>query len=282
MATFFPAETSAEGRAMTPRPFAVVHRRREAASIWTLELEPVDGEPLRPLPGQFTMVYAFGIGEVALSVSGVHDGRLIHTVAAVGAVTTAICAARPGTVLGVRGPLGNSWPLERAQGSDVVVVAGGVGLAPLRGALRHLLAHRGEYGELVLLYGSRSPAGVLYRAELERWRRLGMSVDVIVDAAGPEWPGQVGFVTELIPPARFDPDAAVAMVCGPEVMMTHCARALLDRGMAAEDVYVSLERSMRCGTGHCGHCQLGPTLVCRDGPVYGYDRVAPALHVREL
>jgi NAD(P)H-flavin reductase len=267
---------------MTPRPFAVVGRRREVPGVWTLELEPVDGEPLTPAPGQFTMVYAFGVGEVALSVSGTSGGRLIHTVAAVGAVTTAICAARPGSVLGVRGPLGNSWPLAAARGADVVVVAGGVGLAPLRGAVRHLLAHRGEYGELVLLYGSRTPATLLYRREFDRWRREGMTVDVSVDAAGADWPGRVGFVTELIGPAQFDADATVAMVCGPEIMMTHCARGLLDRGVAPENLYVSLERSMRCGIGFCGHCQLGPTIVCRDGPVYGYDKVAPVLHVREL
>jgi anaerobic sulfite reductase subunit B len=282
MATFSPAETLTGARSMTPRPFAVVSRRREVPGVWTLELEPVDGEPLTPAPGQFTMVYAFGVGEVALSVSGTSGGRLIHTVAAVGAVTTAICAARPGSVLGVRGPLGNSWPLAAARGADVVVVAGGVGLAPLRGAVRHLLAHRGEYGELVLLYGSRTPATLLYRREFDRWRREGMTVDVSVDAAGADWPGRVGFVTELIGPARFDPDATVAMVCGPEIMMTHSARGLLDRGVAPENLYVSLERSMRCGIGFCGHCQLGPTIVCRDGPVYGYDKVAPVLHVREL
>jgi anaerobic sulfite reductase subunit B len=282
MATYSPAEAPTGARSMTPRPFAVVSRRREVPGVWTLELEPVDGEPLLPAPGQFTMVYAFGVGEVPLSVSGTSGGRLIHTVAAVGAVTTAICAARPGSVLGVRGPLGNSWPLAEAQGADVVVVAGGVGLAPLRGAVRHLLAHRGEYGELVLLYGSRTPASLLYRREFDRWRRQGMTVDVSVDAAGADWPGRVGFVTELIGPARFDPDATVAMVCGPEIMMTHCARGLLDRGVAAERLYVSLERSMRCGIGFCGHCQLGPTIVCRDGPVYGWDKVAPVLHVREL
>jgi anaerobic sulfite reductase subunit B len=282
MATSLQAEAPAATPVWAPRPFRVVHRRREAPAVWTLELEPVSGAPLRPIPGQFTMVYAFGVGEVALSVSGDGDGRLTHTVAAVGAVTTAICDSRPGAVLGVRGPLGNGWPLAQARGSDVVVVAGGVGLAPLRGALRYLLEHRGEYGEVVLLYGSRSPASVLFRAEVERFRRRGMSVDVIVDAAGPEWPGRVGFVTELVPRARFDPEATVAMVCGPEVMMLHSARALLDRGVAAENIYVSLERSMRCGIGQCGHCQLGPTIICRDGPVYTYDQVATALRVREL
>ncbi len=282
MATSSPAEAAAPAGAMTPSPYRVAARRREAPGVWTLELEPVTGEPIAPLPGQFTMVYAFGIGEIAVSVSGTEGGRLVHTVAAVGAVSAAICAARPGSVLGVRGPLGNSWPLEAARGSDVVVIAGGVGLAPLRETVRHLLRHRGEYGDLALLYGTRTPASLLYGHELERWRRQGLAVDVIVDAAGPEWAGRVGFVTELIGPARFDPDAAVAMVCGPEVMMTHCARELIGRGVAPERVHVSLERNMRCGLGFCGHCQLGGTLICRDGPVYRWDEVAEPLGVRQL
>lgn len=282
MATSSPAELQAAGAAMAPRPFVVAARRREVPGVWTLELEPVDGEPLEALPGQFTMVYAFGIGEIAVSISGTGGGRLVHTVASVGAVSAAVCAARPGTVLGIRGPLGRSWPLEAARGADVVVVAGGVGLAPLRETVRHLLAHRGDYGELVLLYGSRTPATLLYRREIERWRRAGLTAALIVDAAGPEWDGQVGFVTELIGPAPFDADSAVAMVCGPEVMMTHCARGLLDRGVAEERLYVSLERNMRCGLGFCGHCQLGGTLICRDGPVYSWASIGRALGVREL
>lgn len=282
MATSSPADLRPGAPAMAPRPFVVVARRREVPGVWTLELEPVDGDPLTVLPGQFTMVYAFGVGEIALSVAGSGDGRLVHTVAAVGAVSSAIADARPGTVLGIRGPLGNSWPLAAARGADVVVVAGGVGLAPLRDAVRHALAHRSEYGDLVLLYGSRTPAALLYRREIELWRRQGLHAEVIVDAAAPGWDGQVGFVTELIGPASFDPDAAVAMVCGPEVMMTHCARGLLGRGLAPERLYVSLERNMRCGLGFCGHCQLGGTLICRDGPVYPWNRIAPALGVREL
>lgn len=282
MATSSPAELSTAAPAMAPRPFVVAARRREVPGVWTLELEPIDGEPLAVLPGQFTMVYAFGIGEIAISVSGTEGGRLVHTIASVGAVSAAVCAARPGTVLGIRGPLGNSWPLDAARGADVVVMAGGVGLAPLRETVRQLLARRKEYGELVLLYGSRTPATLLYRREIERWRRQGLTADLIVDAAGPDWAGRVGFVTELIGPAAFDPDAAVAMVCGPEVMMTHCARGLLDRGLPAERLYVSLERNMRCGLGFCGHCQLGGTLICRDGPVYAWDRIGEALGVREL
>jgi anaerobic sulfite reductase subunit B len=282
MAMSSPAEVHAPAAAMAPRPFVVVTRRREVPGVWTLELEPVEGAPLTVLPGQFTMVYAFGIGEIALSVAGADEGRLMHTVAAVGAVSSAVAGAQPGTVLGIRGPLGNGWPLDAARGADVVVVAGGVGLAPLRDTVRHLLAHRSEYGELVLLHGSRTPAALLYRREIELWRRQGLHAEVIVDAAAPGWDGQVGFVTELIGPAPFDPDAAVVMVCGPEVMMTHTARALLERGVAAERVHVSLERNMRCGLGFCGHCQLGGTLICRDGPVYSWDRIAAALVVREL
>jgi anaerobic sulfite reductase subunit B len=282
MATSSPAELSAAAPAMAPRAFVVAARRREVPGVWTLELEPVDGGPLAVLPGQFTMVYAFGVGEIAISVSGTEGGRLVHTIASVGAVSAAVCAARPGTVLGIRGPLGNSWPLDAARGADVVVMAGGVGLAPLRETVRRLLARRKEYGELVLLYGSRTPATLLYRREIERWRRQGLTAELIVDAAGPDWDGRVGFVTELIGAAAFDPDAAVAMVCGPEVMMTHCARGLLERGLPAERVYVSLERNMRCGLGFCGHCQLGGTLICRDGPVYAWDRIVDAVGVREL
>ncbi len=158
---------------MAPRPFRVTRRRRETNDTWTLELEPVSGAPLSVAPGQFTMLYAFGVGEVPISVSGQADGVLVHTVRAVGAVTEAICAAKPGTVLGVRGPLGNAWPL--GEGGDVVVIAGGIGLAPLRGVVYELVRRRGDFGEAALLYGSRTPAELLYPKELERWRRRSRS-----------------------------------------------------------------------------------------------------------
>ncbi|HEX7582389.1 MAG TPA: FAD/NAD(P)-binding protein, partial [Gaiellaceae bacterium] len=202
---------------------------------------------------------------------------------AVGAVSQAICAAKPGTVLGVRGPFGNVWPVEAAVGSDVVVVAGGIGLAPLRPALYHLLDHRGDYGEVALLYGSRTPADLLYKTELQRLRgRFDLQVDVTVDAAEGGWQGKVGVVPQLVATARFDPASTVALVCGPEIMIHYSARALLDRGVAPERIYISMERNMRCGLGHCGHCQLGPTLICRDGPVYRYDEMEELMAVREL
>ncbi len=268
---------------MTPRPFAVVGRRREAPGVWTLELEPVDGEPLTPAPGQFTMVYAFGVGEVrAVGVRRErrpadphrrrgrrrHDGDLRRRARA----ACSACADRSETAgrSTRRGARTWSWsPAESAW-------------RRCGGAVRHLLAHRGEYGELVLLYGSRTPASLLYRREFERWRRAGMTVDVSVDAAGADWPGRVGFVTELIAPARFDPDATVAMVCGPEIMMTHCARGLLDRGVAAERP-VRLARAQHA----LRHRLLRPLPARPDDRLPGragvrLRRVAPVLHVREL
>ena len=263
---------------MAPRPFTVRERVQETTDTWTITLEPVAGEPLSIAPGQFVMVYAFGIGEVPISVSA---PPLVLTVRAVGAVTEAICAGGRGAVLGVRGPFGTAWPIAAAREADVVVVAGGIGLAPLRPVVLHALERRDEYGEVALLYGARTPADLLYGVQLERWREHA-SVDVTVDAAEPGWGGKVGVVPRLVPTARFDPRSAVAFVCGPEIMMQFSVQALLDRGVPADRIHLSLERNMRCGLGHCGHCQLGPTLICRDGPVYAYETAAPWLEVREL
>jgi anaerobic sulfite reductase subunit B len=273
------SELHAPPGAMVPRPFRVAERVQETRDVWTLTLDAVGGEPLAVAPGQFVMVYVFGIGEVPISVSGASGerGPVVLTVRAVGAVTDAICAAEPGAVLGLRGPFGNEWPVAEAAGGDVVVVAGGIGLAPLRPVLTHAHGRRGDYGRVVLLYGARTPGDLLYRNELELW-----SADVTVDAAEAGWPGKVGVVPGLVPAARFTPAATTAFVVGPEVMMRFSVRALLERGVPAERIFLSLERNMRCGVGHCGHCQLGPTLICRDGPVYSYAAASPWLEVREL
>lgn len=283
MSTATSEPTEAVPGPMVPEPFRVTNRRRETRDTWTLELEPMSGERIVPEPGQFTMLYAFGIGEVPISVSGGIEGPLLHTVRDVGAVSHAICTAKPGSVLGVRGPFGNAWPVAAAVGCDIVVVAGGIGLAPLRPAYQHVLRNRADYGEVALLYGSRTPGDLLYRNELQRLRgRFDVQVDVTVDAAEGSWRGKVGVVPKLVAGARFDPAAAVALVCGPEVMMHFAARALLDRGVAPDRIFLSMERDMRCGLGHCGHCQLGPTLICRDGPVYRYDELHELMEVREL
>jgi anaerobic sulfite reductase subunit B len=261
---------------MVPRPFVVRERSQETADTWSLWLVPTAGDAPYVEPGQFVMVYAFGIGEVPISVSGSGDA-VVLTVRAVGAVTEGICASVPGSVLGLRGPFGTTWPVASSAGRDVVVVAGGIGLAPLRTLLLHAHGHPDEYGRVALLYGARTPAQLLYRTQLEKW-----GATVTVDAAEAGWHGTVGVVPKLIPSARFDATSAVAFVCGPELMMKYAVEALLARGMSPQRVHVSLERNMQCGVGHCGHCQLGPTLICRDGPVYRYSDVARWMAVRDL
>ena len=270
---------------MLPRPYHVLGLRRETHDTFTLGLEPVRGAGPPFAPGQFNMVYVFGIGEVPISISGDpnHPNPLVHTVRAVGAVTTAVCNAKRGDVLGVRGPFGSHWPVEEAPGKDVVILAGGIGLAPLRPALLSILAHRERYGRVVLLYGARSPQELLYARQLLQWRsRFDLEVEVTVDTASREWRGNVGVVTTLIPRAAFDPDEVVALVCGPEVMMRFTLAGLQDRGVAPESIYISMERNMKCAVGFCGHCQYGPTFICKDGPVFRYDRVASLLKVREV
>ncbi len=265
---------------MVPAAVTLRERRRDTADTWTLTLEP----GLRFTPGQFTMLSAEGAGEVPISISGDpgDPARLIHTVRAVGYATKAICSSEPGRALSVRGPFGTPWPVQELEGRDVVVAAGGIGLAPLRPALLALLANRDRYGRLVLLYGGRAPDQLLYGEELQQWSRRGLEVFVTVDTAGPEWLGHVGVVTRLVRRARLQRSDAGALLCGPEVMMRFMGAALRDAGITAERQWFSIERNMQCGIGHCGHCQLGPTLVCRDGPVYRSSELEPWLAIREL
>lgn len=269
--------------AMVPRSFRVISRHQETADTFTLAFEPADHEGLAIGPGQFVMVYLFGVGEVPISVSGIDgDGGLTLTVRSVGAVSRAICAASPGTILGLRGPSGNEWPIAQATDGDVVIVAGGIGLAPLRPVVRHVLAHREQYGAVSVLYGARTPGELLFVEETESWKGNGVDVAVTVDAADTRWRGQVGVVPKLVGAADFRAGNTQAFVCGPEVMMEFTAQALLRRGVPAERIHLSMERHMDCGIGLCGHCQLGPTLICRDGPVYTHAQVAPLMEVREL
>jgi NAD(P)H-flavin reductase len=231
------------------------------------------------------MLYAPGVGEAPISTSGnpVRMSGLTHTIRSVGAVTARLCASEPGTVIGVRGPFGTTWPLDEAVGGDLVIIAGGIGLAPLRPALYDVLSRRDDFASVTLLVGARTPGDLLYPRELEEWRgRFDLDVGVTVDAAGATWRGKVGVVTTLVPRAAFEPERTVAFVCGPEIMMTYAARALRDRGLTRDRIWVSMERNMHCGLGHCGHCQLGPCLICRDGAVFRLDHVERLMEVREL
>ncbi|MFE0462450.1 FAD/NAD(P)-binding protein [Kitasatospora sp. NPDC058965] len=265
--------------AMTPVAYRVTDRERETADTVTLELEPV-ATALAPFrPGRFGMLHAFGIGEVPVSVSGTPGDRLRHTVRAVGKVSAALCRAEPGDGIGVRGPYGTAWP-EPPAGDDVLVVTGGIGLAPLRPLIEEVLRRSERFGTVTVLAGYREPGEQLFLGDLPRWRSRA-EVLVTVDRPEPGWPGPVGLVTALLDVAGYRPDRCTAYLCGPEPMMRATARELGRRGVPAGRVHLSLERNMRCGTGWCGHCQLGPLLLCRDGPVLDWTRAADPLAVPE-
>jgi NAD(P)H-flavin reductase len=201
----------------------------------------------------------------------------------VGTVTSAMRQLKRGDMMGVRGPFGSSWPMAEAEGKDVVIVAGGLGLAPVRPALYHILANREKYGHIVLLYGTRTANDIIYRHEVERWSaRLDVDVYVTVDRAIHPWRGNVGVVTKLIPRAPLDRQNTIAMVCGPEVMMYYTVHELRKRGLPAERIYVSMERNMKCAIGLCGHCQWGNHFICKDGAVFRYADVTRFFEGREV
>ncbi|UCH24985.1 MAG: FAD/NAD(P)-binding protein [Trueperaceae bacterium] len=271
---------------MVPQPYRIAGRREENYDTFTLELVPLgDEEPHGFRPGQFNMLYLFGIGEVPISISGdpARPELLAHTVRALGTVTTAMKELKVGDVVGLRGPYGSSWPFEALQRQDVIIVAGGIGLAPLRPLIHHLLSERRRYGRLVLLYGARTPGDLLFQKQLAKWdEKTALEVHLTVDRGTVAWRGNVGVVTTLIPRVQFDVSHASAVICGPEIMMRYSALELEKRGMARDQIYVSQERNMKCAVGFCGHCQFGPHFVCKDGPVFPFSLVAPLMKVREV
>ena len=258
------------------RAFVLEHRRETIDTV-TLRLETDDPGLLAGRPGQFVMAALPAFSAAPISVSRFHPDGLELTIRAAGAATRALCALRRGDSLGLRGPLGRGWPVEAAAGRDVVIVTGGIGLAPLRPLVDALLADRTRFREIRLFYGARTPADRLFVDELSTLTaRPDMETSQIVDRAGPEWLGRVGVVTSLFDVARLDGPNATVFICGPERMMEATVKVLRDRGVADDQIFVTLERHMECGVGLCGHCQLGKTFVCRDGPVFSLAEMGPA------
>jgi NAD(P)H-flavin reductase len=271
---------------MVPALFRIDRVKQETEDTFTLGLEPDEASTrISYLPGQFNMLYVFGVGEVPISISGdpANSTRLEHTTRRVGTVTTAMGLLKPGNMIGVRGPYGTHWPVTEEAGRDLLIIAGGIGLAPLRPVLYQLMAQREKYRKIVLLYGARSPEEILYKRELERWRgKFDLEVQVTVDRGSSAWRGNVGVVTPLVARAPFTPSSTIALLCGPEIMMRFAVNELRKRGVPAERTYVSLERNMKCAVGFCGHCQFGPALVCKDGPVFRLDQIASIFGKAEI
>lgn len=270
--------------AMIATPHLIQRFKKENHDTFTLELEPSNGR-FSFKPGQFNMLYMYGIGEVPISISGdpFDKKKIVHTVRAYGAVTRRMMTLKKGDMMGVRGPFGKPWPIENLTGHDILLVAGGIGVAPIRPVLYHILANRNEYGKVTLLYGERTPGDLTYRSQIEQCRgRFDLDIDVTVDSAREGWRGNVGVVTTLIPRIQLDPRNTMAMLCGPEIMMHYTILELQKRGLQNDQIYISMERNMKCGIGFCGHCQLGPKFVCKDGPVFLFSEMKHLFRQREM
>lgn len=271
---------------MLPRTFQIVDIQWEIGSgdVYTWELQALDGKPFCFAPGQFNMLYMQGKGEVPISISSDSESdRLIHTTRAVGAVTQGMATLKVGDTIGVRGPFGTAWPLESAKGKDVVILCGGLGLPPLRPFIYYLLNHRSEFNKIYLLYGARSPLEIVYKAELESLHyKSNIEVLLTVDRQAGQWDGNIGVVPQLLSQVDVDTQNTLVSMCGPEIMMHFAQIALHKMGIFDEQIYVSMERNMKCAIGHCGHCQWGPHFICKDGPVFRYDAIRDLFKVHEL
>jgi NAD(P)H-flavin reductase len=289
VAELFPNEFTSTTEAaadpmVEPRIHVVRSVRPETPGVITLDVVPVESAPTPFLPAQVSMLGAFGIGEAAISISSstaITDHHE-YTIRRAGAITTALCELRPGDQFTIRGPFGRPWNLDALRG-DVVIAAGGIGLAPLRSAVYALLdaAHEQPDRRVVLVVGARHSEDLLYAGEYDDWRARGLDVVTTIDTTEAGWSGRVGLIPDVVATLDIDWPNAAALLCGPDIMMRLSADRLIDLGMAPGAIQLTLERNMQCATGRCGHCQLGPVLVCRDGPVVTYPEIADALRVRE-
>ncbi|MDJ0921900.1 MAG: FAD/NAD(P)-binding protein [Henriciella sp.] len=259
--------------------------RPETETSVTLRVQAKSRSELdRFRPGQFAMLYVFGVGEAAISCcyDEADTDHLNFTVRSAGAISNALTQLKPGDMVGIRGPFGQGWPMDGVDGCDLVLMAGGVGLAPIRPVLHAVLEQQVQPVRTQLMYGARDPGDILYANKLPDWAQLGIDIQTIVDRSDAKWSGQVGLVTSLVTQADFEPKNTIAFLCGPEVMMRFSAYALVDRGVSSDRIWLSMERNMKCAIGHCGHCQFGKDFICRDGPVLRFDQIQSQLVTREI
>lgn len=264
----------------------VVRRTQESPSVFSLGLRFVDAErraAYRYRPGQFNMLYLYGVGEIPISVVSdpTADEVLEHAIRSVGRVTRGFAALQPGDRIGIRGPFGRGWPLDAARGRDLLLVTGGLGCAPLVSVINQVAARRAEFGRVAILQGVKHMDDMIWRDRYAAWGALpDTQVLLAADVAGDGWSWHVGLVTDLIDQVRFDVRNALTMICGPEPMMLGTLRKLMAMGVAEAQMWVSLERNMQCAVGHCGHCQFGAKFVCKDGPVFNYPQIRERLGVK--
>lgn len=269
-------------------PVRITAAKAEIPGVITYRLKFVDRgveDTFSVCPGQFNMLYVPGYGESAISVSGYDEQNreLLHTVRVAGNVTRALSRLNAGDELGLRGPFGQGWPMKAAQGGHLVLIAGGLGFAPIRSAIEAAIRDHTRYEKISILAGARSPDQLLYPDQYEQWKAAGVELRLTVDRATSKWNGHVGVVPLLVDRLKIsDPEKTTVMVCGPEVMMWYTAKSAIEQGIPVDRIWLSMERNMNCAIGHCGHCQFGPSFICKDGPVLRYDRIASYLKIKGL
>ena len=279
--------TTTSPNPMLPYWATITQKQAETPGVATYTLEFQDlafRDAYTFLPGQFNMLYLPGIGEVAISISSDPGtpNNLLHTIRVAGNVTEAIDRLNVGDQIGVRGPYGSAWPVESAQNGDLIFVAGGIGLAPLRPAIYHVIRQRAKYGKVTILAGARSPQDMLYHDEFASWAEHDIEVLPTVDRGDKSWQGRVGVVPMLFYSLRPDPRHTTVFTCGPEIMMRFVSYEALARRIPKELIFVSLERNMKCAVGFCGHCQYGGAFLCKEGPVFNFAQIEPFYNVEEF
>lgn len=257
----------------------IIEFKQETSSIFTIGCsftEPDQRNLYTFYPGQFNMVYLYGVGEVAISIISDPEEKYFfqHTIRAIGRVTKALQKLQINDRIGIRGPFGRGWPLQEAHGKDIVIVTGGLGCAPTVSIINYILARRSQYGNLKILQGVKHSDDFIFHSQYKKWRESpNTEIHISADQAGPQWPWNMGYVTDMIKTLDIAAENAIVMLCGPEKMMYAAIHALLQKSVLAHNIYLSMERNMECGIGHCGHCQYGGLFVCKDGPVFAYPQI---------
>lgn len=263
---------------------AITNETSDVSTYWLKFVDPSMQADYSFKPGQFNMIYVPGFGEAAISISSDSEDRnkIGHTIRFVGNVTRAMSHLKVGDVIGLRGPFGSPWPVDEMEGKDIFIACGGIGLPPLRPVIYNIIHHREKYGKVTLLYGARTANDLMYTSEYDNWRQAGIDVEITVDRGDANWSGRVGVVPMWFYQFRIDAQKTAVLTCGPEIMIRFVIFEALARRVPLENIFVSLERNMKCGQGSCGHCQLGPYFVCKDGPVFRFDALQPYLNVEEF
>jgi NAD(P)H-flavin reductase len=272
---------------MQPFWAEIVKIEQQAPNVktyWLKFKDPKIQEAYSFKPGQFNLLSVPGYGEAAISVSSHPQNKeaIGHTIRLTGNVTYAIDRLGVGGMLGVRGPFGSYWPLDQLKGKDIYIAAGGIGLPPLRPVIYEIIDNRSDYGKVVLIYGARTPENLQFAEEYGTWEDGGIELMVCVDSCDDTWSGLVGVVPMLFYSLRIDPKKGALLTCGPEIMIHFAVYEAIARRIPRDLIFVSLEKNMKCGYGSCGHCQLGPYFVCKDGPIFDYEQIGPYLEVEDF